>query len=189
MIMKTPSNKGSAFEREICATLSIWWTQDLDKPRDDIFYRTASSGGRATTRAKGGVKTANSYGDVTFIDPVGQPLIDSCLIELKRGYTKDISLLDFIDRAKGTPILLHWWYKASEERVLAGREYVLLIFRRDRHLPCIILSQGMMGVLYDHFGKMPIHRNRIYAMGMDLVVMRLDDFLKWVHPNFFIRPI
>jgi hypothetical protein len=181
------AGKGSEFERSVCKRLSLWFTQDLDKPRDDVFWRTSQSGGRATTRAKGGVKTANSYGDVTFIDPIGQSLIDSCLIELKRGYTNSISLLDFVDKAKGTPILLQWWHKATEERALAGRQYVLLIFRRDRHLPCIMLSSGMFSVLPDYYGKTPKDKIRIEAKGMSLVVMRLDDFLKWVHPGFFSK--
>jgi len=41
--------KGSSFEREICTILSKWWTNN---ERDDVFWRTAGSGARATTRSK-----------------------------------------------------------------------------------------------------------------------------------------
>ena len=36
--------KGSEFEREMCKCLSLWWT---DSKRDDVFWRSAQSGGRA----------------------------------------------------------------------------------------------------------------------------------------------
>jgi hypothetical protein len=183
------SSKGSSFERTICKQLSLWWTQDLDVPSDSVFWRTSQSGGRATTRAQKGLTTPNSYGDICSLDSVGSPFTDTVYIELKRGYTNSINTLDFIDKSKGIPILLQWWDKATNERSLAGRQYVLLIFRRDRHLPCIMLSSGMFNVLPDYYGKTPKDKIRIEAKGMSLVVMRLDDFLKWVHPNFFIRPI
>lgn len=43
--------KGSVFEREICKALGRWWT---DGERDDIFWRTAGSGARATCRLERG---------------------------------------------------------------------------------------------------------------------------------------
>jgi hypothetical protein len=104
-IKMAKSSKGSSFEREVCKLLSLWWTQDLNPPRDDVFWRTSQSGGRATERMKKNVATAYSSGDVTFIDPIGQPFIDALMIELKRGYTSEIAILDFLDKSKGQPIL------------------------------------------------------------------------------------
>ena len=75
--------KGSGFEREISHALSHWWSYGT---RDDIFWRTAGSGARATMRSKKQLKTMNQYGDLTTIDPTGQPFIDNNLIEIKRGY-------------------------------------------------------------------------------------------------------
>lgn len=75
--------KGSAFEREICKTLSRWWSKDK---RDDIFWRTSGSGARAKTRNKTGQSTFGQYGDIQATDPIGQSLISLCTIELKRGY-------------------------------------------------------------------------------------------------------
>ena len=76
--------KGSQFERDICRELSIWWTQG---ERDDIFWRTSGSGARATTRAKKGDATANSAGDIGYLDEIGKPFLDYFMVELKRGYT------------------------------------------------------------------------------------------------------
>lgn len=75
--------KGSAFERQIAKDLSKWWTAG---ERDDIFWRSQTSGGRATQRKKSGKTTANQEGDLTTMDPIGQPLIDQVSIELKCGY-------------------------------------------------------------------------------------------------------
>lgn len=74
--------KGSDFEREICKRLSMWWT---DQKRDDVFWRSSQSGGRATQRRKFGKDTYGSEGDVAAVDPIGTPLLEFATIELKRG--------------------------------------------------------------------------------------------------------
>ena len=70
--------KGNSFERKLCVLLSRWWTNGS---RPDVFWRTASSGGRATQRAKAGDDTRNQYGDVGITDPIGQPFLDFCTIK------------------------------------------------------------------------------------------------------------
>ena len=80
--------KGSDFERTICKELSQWWSREEEKKeRDDVFWRTAGSGARATVRQKQGKDTSASYGDVTSIDPIGYPFVSLFLLEIKRGYT------------------------------------------------------------------------------------------------------
>lgn len=76
--------KGGGYERDLSKELSLYWTNG---ERDDIFWRTSQSGGRAKSRIYTGQKTAYSYGDITFIDPLGKPLLDLAVIEAKRGYT------------------------------------------------------------------------------------------------------
>ena len=74
--------KGSVFEREICKELSLWITSG---ERDDIFWRTAGSGGRATMRKKSGKTTANQEGDVCATDPIGQSTCEHCYYRIKEG--------------------------------------------------------------------------------------------------------
>jgi hypothetical protein len=181
------SSKGSEFERAVCKSLGLWWTQDLDKPRDDIFWRTSQSGGRATERMKKGIGTAYSAGDITFIDPIGQPLIDTLLIELKRGYTNQISILDFLDKTRGTPMLVKWWDKAIQEKVESGRRFPLIIFKRDRHSICTLLSFNLLMSMSEMFGKYPGDQIRIKAGGRDLYVLKFFVWLDWGHPDFFIQ--
>ncbi len=76
--------RGGNFENEIAVKLSYWITQGK---RDDIFRRSSSSGARFTQRRKGGKDTANSAGDITFQDSLGEELIANWSIEAKTGYS------------------------------------------------------------------------------------------------------
>src|SRR3954464_11883516 len=101
--MANRAGKGASFERDLCKRLSLWWT---DGERDDVFWRTSQSGGRATSRTKKGKKTKNSYGDICAVDPIGQPLLDLITFEVKRGYNKD-SFTDLLDKPKSS-IYMKW---------------------------------------------------------------------------------
>lgn len=91
--MAKGQGKGSDFERVICKRLSKWWTNGL---RDDVFWRSQTSGGRATRRKKSGKTTYGSYGDIAAVDPIGEPLLKMWTIELKCGRSHG-SLLDLLD--------------------------------------------------------------------------------------------
>lgn len=173
--------KGGEFERYISKILSLWWTQDLDKPRDDIFWRTAGSGARATNRTKQKKKTAYEYGDITFIDPVGKPLIDTFLIECKKGYTKEVDILDLFHNKNS--ILFTWWSKALSEMEDAGRKNCILILGRNRKSEICFINTSFFNDDYNgtFFG------DRIKLMSKDtnffFTVIDFSDFLKWLNPN------
>lgn len=178
--------KGDGFERDVSRMLSLWWTGD---ERDDVFWRTSASGATATSRRKGKNKQKTKYmfGDITFVNPIGKPLIDRVLIEAKRGYTntskpllqKDllktieaikkykvdtdisskqirklfsktkksggVSVLNFIDGVKEREEkLLEWWRKAEEERIAAGRDISMVIFRRDSKTECVCMDDDIL---------------------------------------------
>lgn len=83
---------GGTFERDICKMFGQWWAR-----RDDVFWRTATSGGRATVRSKQGKKTSGQHGDMCATDPIGNPLVRLIAVEAKKGYsTKTIA--DLLDR-------------------------------------------------------------------------------------------
>lgn len=119
--------KGSSFERHIAKDLSLWWTNNK---RDDVFWRTAGSGARATTRNKNKVCTINSAGDLCYLDPIGKPFLDYFLVEIKRGY-KDFSVMDLIDRKKKNCLIEKWIKKAEKEKEQEERVSILLIVKRD----------------------------------------------------------
>uniref|UniRef100_A0A6M3IXH7 Uncharacterized protein n=1 Tax=viral metagenome TaxID=1070528 RepID=A0A6M3IXH7_9ZZZZ len=125
------SSKGSTFERQICKQLSLWWT---NQKRDDVFWRTAGSGARATQRKKSGQTTFGQDGDVQATDPIGQPLLDLCTIEIKRGYSS-CTPFDIIDKPQKKPAQQMWekWIaQAQRECGEAGSKYWMIISKRDR---------------------------------------------------------
>ena len=130
--------KGSQWERDICKKLSLWWTEDK---RDDVFWRTAGSGARATQRAKKQKKTYGQCGDVQAIDPIGEPLTKLCSIEIKRGYSQN-SFADLIENQAHlvkAPMYFQFILQARKECKQAGTYAWMIIAKRDRRMPIIII--------------------------------------------------
>lgn len=177
--------KGSSFERDICKTFSRWWTKG---EREDVFWRTAGSGARATVRTKQGKTTSNSYGDMMALDPIGQPFIGKVVVEMKRGYNK-ASLQDFIDRgAKSKPLPYEEFVaKLNKECDDSGRKYWMLVVQRDRRKKLAIISRE----LADHVNRNRILSNiarvKIIKAGYACMAMDLDSFLLFVDPEFFME--
>lgn len=129
--------KGSQFERDICRLLSEWWSGGK---RDDIFWRSDSSGGRATTRMKQGKQTFGQHGDIRAVDPIGAPLTKLCTIELKRGYGR-ASIADVFDQPPASAIQPWemWVLQVLLGARDAGTPYWLLITKRDQRLPVVFM--------------------------------------------------
>ena len=132
---KNTKEKGSQFERHTCKRLSLWWSYEED---DDLFWRSQTSGGRATSRAKQNKRTLGQYGDVAAVDARGAQLIEACTIELKRGYNKH-TIMDVIDRTDGHAAQEYdkFFDAALTSHELADSFAWLLIVQRDRRRPII----------------------------------------------------
>jgi hypothetical protein len=193
------SSKGSVFEREVCRQLSLWWT---DQARDDIFWRASQSGGRATGRAKRGKTTANSAGDVAYLDVVGKPFLDKVCIEIKRGYSTKSDTTGLIDLGQhGQPLLLKFFEQAEISRKNANVPYWMLIQKRDRretlvHVPFTMFSAiGVyLGLPHEHILQQlryvqitifPCTTISDVGLGSGVVSVPLVLFLDLVPPNFF----
>jgi len=138
--MAKGKGKGSAFEREICFALSKWWTYGK---RDDIYRRSATSGGRATVRTKVGKRTAGQYGDIAIADPLGQPLIELATIELKTGYPGQ-SPFDLVDRVgKQNPKYKQFFEQCEREKKEANVPFWMLIARRKQKNIMIYLPHAL----------------------------------------------
>ncbi len=187
------ANKGSNFEREICKLLSLWWTNNK---RDDVFWRTSGSGARATTRSKTKQKTFGQYGDVQATDPIGQPLIDLCTIELKRGYSKSTfaDLIEESQTANAKPCAYYQFIKqARQDHNKAGSLSWMLIIKRDRRKPIIIIPSKLHGRIekIDNFIdiRLSVHaRIKIRKLkGSGVYIYPLADFLSYVKPKVMKR--
>jgi len=94
--------KGAEFERSVCKRLSMWISRGK---RDDLFWRSAMSGGRATIGKAAGADRSAQAGDVSAISD-GGPFTDlaaafvSChIIECKT--VKDYQLDAFLFEGRG----------------------------------------------------------------------------------------
>jgi hypothetical protein len=105
--------------------------------REDIFWRTASSGAMATKRKR---STYGQHGDIQAVDPLGQPLLDIFTIEVKRGYNKR-SIQDLLDcpcDMKETPEVIRFIEQATMSSSKAGTLTWMVIWRRDRRQALIM---------------------------------------------------
>lgn len=181
--------KGSVFEREICKALGRWWT---DGERDDIFWRTAGSGARATCRFRKGQSTAGQYGDVSAIDSIGEPLLQVFSIELKRGYSANSfgDMFDFPAKAKKQKWeVFYSQAKASAEA--SGARYWMLIWRRDRRKALVFMPlEVMMEVVPESFSSFPNISAAVPLYGDKMVEVSccaFEDFLKLVKPQHIMK--
>ena len=174
--------KGGASENETCRELSLWWSDDRTSA---LFRRTQMSGGKATVRARSKKKTPYEYGDITFSEPEGKPLIDFFLIENKSGYKDTINVLDFVDSPKKHPQLLKWWWKCEKEREGSGRLYSIIVFRRTRKSKCIMVPEELFAELEDWCGGFLNNTIDLYytTEKQDWVIVTFADFLAWVTPE------
>lgn len=117
-------SKGSAFERQVCVALSRWVS---DGKREDIFWRSAMSGGRATVRGKRGKNTNSQLGDISSVAPEGHALTARFVIECKHVASLDLEA--FLFKRKGA--LAAFW-KTLTDIADANNKVPLLIARQNR---------------------------------------------------------
>ncbi len=115
--------KGGDFERLICRLLTKWITGE-EKP--EIFWRSATSGAKATQDAKAGHKSKMG-GDIVAIDEQGQWFTNAFSIECKNR--ADYGNLDQLLLKRGE--FLKWWEQTCKDADRADKA-PLLIFKRVR---------------------------------------------------------
>jgi len=137
--------KGGEYERDICKQLGLWWTEGK---RDDIFWRSSNSGGRATVRGRKGQTTQGQHGDVAATDPIGAPLLDLVAIEIKRGYSIE-TLHSLFDRAKnaGQQMYEAWIQQAVTAHQQSGSYSWIIITKRDGREPLVIMDALLVDAL------------------------------------------
>lgn len=193
------SKKGGGFERKMCKRLSLWYSHG---ERDDIFWRTAGSGARATCRMKQGLMTADSAGDMCAIHESAKRLTAKSIWEFKRGYTSkkgttgSINIISIVDKltAEKDPILVNWFIKLKKEMRQHGRKYGFIIFQRDRKNACIAITNKTFNYLrarnkrkyfFPSFGPVV----SILCYKIEFSIMDLEDFLEWCEPETISRTI
>jgi hypothetical protein len=122
--------KGGAFERLCCRQLSAWVSNGT---QDDVFWRSAMSGGRSTVAAIKGKRLAMQAGDISCIAPAGQIFANKFFVEAK-FYKK----LDFIGLITNTGNLAGFWSIAKKEA--AYYKKVPFLVAKQNHQPAVICT-------------------------------------------------
>lgn len=154
--------KGSAFERETCVMLSKWLSGG---EREDIFWRSSMSGGRATVARKKGKNLSSQVGDVSCIHPMGHKFIEAFTVECKH-YTD----LNFEGLLTGKGKLIEFWKVLFKQ---AGEKHRFLIAKQNR-LPVYI------GLTYDGMKDLGLGMQHalVISRPFDLHLLEAKCFVK-----------
>jgi len=123
--------KGASFEREVCVALSLWVS---DGASEDLFWRSAMSGGRSTRGAKAGKDLRRQAGDISAVSAEGCSLTDRFYIECK--HVKDLGIASFF--LKRTGPLAKFWHVAMTEAILHRKQPMLIA--RQNLMPAFVLT-------------------------------------------------
>ena len=160
-------SKGGDFEREFCKRLSDWW----EPGRDDIFWRTAGSGGRAKRRGRSGKTTHGHHGDICATDHSGDPFVELFTVELKRGYSSH-SIQDLIDKPPAKADVLwewdRWLAQAYESATDAGSMTWMIVQRRNSRQDLVFLPVAMTRLI--------THRSPTWAPGPRTLTLQIKDY-------------
>lgn len=136
--MSNSSKKGGSFERATCKELSLWWSGNTN---DDWFWRSAQSGGRATTRMKRGLSTTNAAGDISAMNHEASRFLELAAVEVKCGYPK-ATLSDLIEK-DGKSEYHGFIEQARTSASLAGSPNWILIHKRDRREALLLTNNEL----------------------------------------------
>lgn len=165
-------HKGSGFEREVCVAMSKWTTAGQ---RDDIYWRSAMSGGRATVQFKAGKKNLTQGGDISAVDPLGHKLLGHFAVECK--FYKKLDIETSLLRGYGK--LIQFWGEAT--RMAKRQKKIPILIAKQNNFPALVLTDdrgidilGMHHLLRVRFNNLDGRRR--------VSIVRFDDMLKEPFP-------
>lgn len=164
--------KGAQFEREICVLLSRWLSNG---ERDDLFWRSAMSGGRATVSAKkdGQKVLAMQLGDISSIDRSSHPFIEAFAVECKFYAELHFQGL-LLDMGK----LLEFWKEIKKVAQTANKKPIL--FARQNRVPTMVCfdKAGLMALGLRHDEATIINPpNDLFIMPAEYFVTHTKPFV------------
>lgn len=124
--------KGASFERRICKMLSLWVS---NRKKQDLFWRSAMSGGRATLGLAKGQYHSRQAGDICAVAPEGHYLTNHFYVELK--HLKRLCLDQFFLLGKGP--LARFWEIAQEQASDHGKNPMMIV--KQNHLPELVITE------------------------------------------------
>jgi len=167
--------KGSSFERQISKKLSLWVSNN---ERDDIYWRSHSSGARYTIRKKLGKDTEGQDADLTCTskNPDYIILTDKLSIECK-AY-KDINFWNFITETKTG--VSAFWEQAVNQAEQANKLPVLIA--KKNNMPILFFCNNTLQKLIRRELKLK-EIIKIEYKKRPIYVYKLEDILKLNYNN------
>jgi hypothetical protein len=126
--------KGARNERRLCRELSLLVS---DGERDDLLWRSAMSGGRATVGRLRGKRRAAQAGDVSSIDHLSHWLVRDWYIEAKHYH--DLQILRGFLFNSGR---LHRFWRHTVKEAEHYLKRPMLIAKQDRQPELLIIPKG-----------------------------------------------
>lgn len=130
--------KGGGFERLVCKALSRWLSRGM---RDDLFWRSAMSGGRASVQFKRGRKNQTQVCDISAIHPQGDRLMQVAVVECK--FIKNLHfaslLVPYVDGKSARGTIAEYWWEVCRLAAKAGR-HPILIAKQNGVMPFVLLD-------------------------------------------------
>lgn len=161
--------KGAQFERDVCVILSKWVTNDQ---LEDVFWRSAMSGGRATVAYKQyGKKLSSQVGDISCINVVGNRFINSFAPECK-FYAK----IDYEGLLTGRGKLLEFWEELNEQARRYSK-HPFLVCRQNRMQPHVCLDKSGLRTLGLRDANV-----KLIGIPYDIYIMEVSVFVKVCKP-------
>lgn len=165
--------KGSGFERKVCVALSQWVSKG---EREDLFWRSAMSGGRATVRGKKGKKADSQLGDISCVHHSGSEFLEKLIIECK--FVKDLNLKGAVF-GKG-PLAKFWWTLAH---LAQKHKRIPVLIAKQNNLPILLVMRpgdaAMVFAASSRHMKVAYHALDIQA-GAPIAAYELADVLMMV---------
>lgn len=171
--------KGGQFERKICGILSLWVSHNK---RDDVFWRSAMSGGRATLRSyrKRAPQLIAQAGDISALGQEGEPFLARFFAECK--FYADLGIFHMITgrTTKNGPLDKFWRPYLKRARELNRAPFVVakqnripeLVFT-DK-LGVSILMRGLRNEARPIVPIMVLPRHEMHVFWLSDIVRRVD---------------
>ncbi len=150
--------KGAAFERRVCRALSLWVSKGK---AEDLFWRSAMSGGRATVMYKKNKSASSQAGDISSVAVEGHVLTDRFSIECKNY--EDLHLHNLVYGGKGG--VVDFWKQATTDAHRNQKEPMLIAKqKRKPEIICLPTDGWPPGLSVGIWPKLtvPGHNMAIY---------------------------
>lgn len=159
--MTNGKQKGAGFERLVCVKLSLWVSNG---EREDLYWRAAMSGGRATVASRKGKHLSAQSGDISCIHHMGSRMADQYYFECK--FYRDLKFGGLIT---GKGHLLEFW-RETRKQAKHYNKRPFMIAKQNQYPIVICLSrEGARRLRVIPHLTVPKY---------DLCLVMFDDFLK-----------